>query len=571
MNINAINEISMKKNNLKLRESNPQPTTPETITSEPEKVMNALHIQGMNNVAFKANPARLAQAAKNLGKKAAVALPLIIGAGALTTTTTSCDPDFWNPQPIVYPIDVPNQRDSVVVNVEVNNQTIVNIEIDQSIMNAWLEKLYNQGQISQEQNAKWQAEMLALIQKYGDDAKAYQEAMLAFAKQIALSSSSSAEDTARILARIEEIENMWKNGQITWEEALKLLSQINDKLDTIIGKLDDIIEQNEANHQEMIREQNKANELLDRLLAGQLSFKEFEELKEILGTISGNVDVIKNNTFDLIAIAKDPTRHEELIETIKNSANDPIEFEKFEELFKFYGLTIADAITMTGDELADKLALFMEKYAANEALNQQKLDEIIAKIGKLLDSVGKISNDLNTYYNIFDGYWTKALALLGNISGDISELKEMQKDANKMLNALLKKADEFEALLKDNQGMTVDEFKEALQERDQKQYEKWVQFTIDMGLDKLAGDVATIKEYVVAMKGKLDGMKDYSAQLDRIIAILDGLDLTSAENQKILKAIKEAIENHKCDCNCGDNGNHEGILGDVEDALNGLL
>ena len=571
MNINAINEISMKKNNLKLRESNPQPTTPETTESKPEKVMNALHIQGMNNVAFKANPARLAQAAKNLGKKAAVALPLIIGAGALTTTTTSCDPDFWNPQPIVYPIDVPNQRDSVVVNVEVNNQTIVNIDIDQSIINAWLEKLYNQGQISQEQNAKWQAEMLALIQKYGDDAKAYQEAMLAFAKQIALSSSSSAEDTARILARIEEIENMWKNGQITWEEALKLLSQINDKLDTIIGKLDDIIEQNEANHQEMIREQNKANELLDRLLAGQLSFKEFEELKEILGTISGNVDVIKNNTFDLIAIAKDPTRHEELIETIKNSANDPIEFEKFEELFKFYGLTIADAITMTGDELADKLALFMEKYAANEALNQQKLDEIIAKIGKLLDSVGKISNDLNTYYNIFDGYWTKALALLANISGDISELKEMQKDANKMLNALLKKADEFEALLKDNQGMTVDEFKEALQERDQKQYEKWVQFTIDMGLDKLAGDVATIKEYVVAMKGKLDGMKDYSAQLDRIIAILDGLDLTSAENQKILKAIKEAIENHKCDCNRGDNGNHEGILGDVEDALNGLL
>ena len=36
-------------------------------------------------------------------------------------------------------------------------------------------------------------------------------------------------------------------------------------------------------------------------------------------------------------------------------------------------------------------------------------------------------------------------------------------------------------------------------------------------------------------------------------------------------AIEEAIKNHKCDCNCGDNGNHEGILGDVEDALNGLV
>ena len=80
-----------------------------------------------------------------------------------------------------------------------------------------------------------------------------------------------------------------------------------------------------------------------------------------------------------------------------------------------------------------------------------------------------------------------------------------------------------------------------------------------------------IGAYVAAMNGKLGQMKDYSAQLDRIIAILDGLDLTSAENQKILKAIKEAIENHKCDCNCGNNGNHEGILGDVENALNGLV
>ena len=123
-------------------------------------------------------------------------------------------------------------------------------------------------------------------------------------------------------------------------------------------------------------------------------------------------------------------------------------------------------------------------------------------------------------------------------------------DKDKIIEAkdnLLKKANEFEELMKNNQGMTIDEFKAALQERDQKQYEKWVKFTIDMGLDKLAGDVATIKDYVSAMYGKLN------------------------ENQEILKAIEEAIKNHKCDCDCGDNGNHEGILGDVEDALNGLV
>lgn len=568
MNINAINEISMKKNNFKLREANPQPTTPETTPAKPEKVMNALHLQGMNNISFQANSAKLVEATKKLAQKAAIALPLLTGAG-IAMTTTSCEP-WWDPEPLVYPLDNPNKKDSVVINVDVDNEVNININMDQALIAEWLEKLYNQNQISQEQNTAWQAEMLELIKKYGNDAEAYQAAMLKFAAQIALSSSTSAENSEKILARIEEIEAMWENGEITWNKALELLSQINGKLDGILDRLDIMAEENEAYHESMLREQNKANELLDKLVNGQLTIKDFNELKEILKNIEGDVGVIKMNTLDLIALAKDPTRHEELIETIKNSQNDPIEFEKFEELFKFYGLTIADAVTMTGEELAAKLELFMEKYAASEALNQQKLDEISAKIGKLLDNVGKLSNDLNTYYGIYEGYWNKALGSLANISGDVSGLKDLQKDANKMLNALLNKADEFGELLKDNEGMTVDEFKEALQERDQKQYEKWVQFTIDMGLDKLAGDVATIKDLVAAMKGKLDGMKDYSAQLDRIIAKLDGLDLTAAENQKILKAIEEAIKNHKCDCNCS-NGNHEGILGDVEDALNGLL
>ena len=260
---------------------------------------------------------------------------------------------------------------------------------------------------------------------------------------------------------------MFENDEITWEQALNLLSQINGKLDDILARLDDIAYENKVMREELAKEQNKANELLDKLVNNQLTVKEFNELKKIIEGMSDNVSIIRFNTSDLIALVKDPTRHEELIETIKNSANDPIEYEKFEELFKFYGLTIADAIEMSGEELAAKLDLFMEKYAANEALNQLKLDEISKKIG--------------------------------DISNDIAAIKAWLKD------------------IKPANG------------------------------------------------------QDYSGAIEKIIAKLDNLNLLSQENSKILKEVLEAIKNHKCDCNCADSGNHEGILGDVEDALNGLV
>ena len=50
--------------------------------------------------------------------------------GALTTTTTSCDPDIWNPHPVVVPMDTPAQRDSIVVNIDVSNQNTINIDLE---------------------------------------------------------------------------------------------------------------------------------------------------------------------------------------------------------------------------------------------------------------------------------------------------------------------------------------------------------------------------------------------------------------------------------------------------------
>ena len=161
MNINAINELSLKKN-LRFGESKPQPApAPETSSTSPESVLEAMHLQSMNNVSFQAAPSKAVGVMKKVGQRVAVALPLIAG-GLTVGTTTSCDPNIWNPQPIIYPIDIPSQRDTVVINVEVNNE--VNVNIDMSNMEAWLAKLFEQNALNAEQNAEFRAQLLELIQ-----------------------------------------------------------------------------------------------------------------------------------------------------------------------------------------------------------------------------------------------------------------------------------------------------------------------------------------------------------------------------------------------------------------------
>ena len=100
---------------------------------------------------------------------------------------------------------------------------------------------------------------------------------------------------------------------------------------------------------------------------------------------------------------------------------------------------------------------------------------------------------------------------------------------------------------------------------DEAQYQKFVKFAIDMGLDKLPEDVATIKDLLSALNDKVQNMKDYSGQLDRIIAKLDSIDWTAAENKGKLEQVIELLKNFKCNCECGaSSGSNEGVLDDLD-------
>ena len=66
----------------------------------------------------------------------------------------------------------------------------------------------------------------------------------------------------------------------------------------------------------------------------------------------------------------------------------------------------------------------------------------------------------------------------------------------------------------------------------------------------------------------MDNLKDYTKQLNEIIELLKGINLSAPEYADKLDRIIELLENFKCNCNCGaDSGDNEGIVGDLGDLL----
>ena len=164
MKINAIDQLSLKKANLK-NSNNVMQTQQGLATSnaKSETMMTALTMQGYNNIAFQGVKEKVAQNGikvvqnsvnSNALKKLLLAAPVAIATVFGTTSTTSCSPEFLR--------EVYGDNDTTVTNITISVENTCNH--DNSAIIAWLEKLYNQNQISAEQRAVYEAAMLELVQ-----------------------------------------------------------------------------------------------------------------------------------------------------------------------------------------------------------------------------------------------------------------------------------------------------------------------------------------------------------------------------------------------------------------------
>lgn len=609
MNINAINPVLLRNKIMKSSELKDQPVPTDEPVSKPEEVMNVLNAKAMNNIAFQGlQTSKIVQAGKKLVLPAAIA--------ALGLLTTSCNPEDYMPKPT----DI-----DVTVNVENN--------IDMSAIIALLQQLLEQGKINQEQQTTWQKEMLALAQALVDG----QITQTQYLEELVRIQTAMLEEVAKntangeaILDRLDALEAKYDNNQITLQEyvdALKaLLESVDTTLKDILAEVKGLSEKITEFHKDFVETRDSLYTNMDTIIEqNKLNGEAIERFHESFKNLEKDVAGIRANTDSLIVIANDKTKHEELLKAIEASKADPIQYEKFEEMFKVYGLSITDALEMSNEELKalliewrdNQLALeekqivllgellkqaqdlaerpgldladvekaikeFQEAYETGNkdllgSLNgiQNTLDEIDASIDAIYDKLGAYANQVTTYHEIFVKQFDIAIELLLDNGLTLEALKDEQNATNKKLDAFAPKADELIKLMQEfvNKGygdFPMDKFIEYMNGYGDANIKNLRELFIEMGLDKLDENTAPLKDYKALLEEQLAETKANGGKLDTIISLMEQLLAKGYTLDELKVIIKEVVDNHKCNCDCGD-GNHEGILDDTENKLEGLV
>lgn len=366
---------------------------------------------------------------------------------------------------------------------------------------------------------------------------------------------------------LEQLLNQYQNGGISEEDLQKLLDAIaanGDKID--------------ATNQLLAKIQNQDAEFQKKVL--DILANVGTEYSDVLNKI---LEATQGNSAKLDAIAQ-------LLAKIQNQD------EKFQKV-------VLDYLAQGGTDYTEILNKILEATQGNSA----KLDAIAQLLGKIqnqdaefqkniLEAVNKLGVDIASQLN-------KVLTAINNISvsgGDTSNLEAL-------LNKVLEKMDSNTAAIidaisniKPGEGGNVD--LSSLE----KMLSELLQLTsknnsllesIDGKMDVIKLTIEAAKDEIIAHLGNGGGNVDVSAILKKLDEFMS---LSNANSEAILKKmdtiinlinniktyddsalmaklddILAAIKDHNitvditgkvtCECNCG--GNHEGILGDLEDVL----
>lgn len=374
---------------------------------------------------------------------------------------------------------------------------------------------------------------------------------------------------------------IYKNGKIQTKQLailIDLQKKMGNKLDQLNLSVNELLE--------IAKDPSKFEALMEQLKnmdKNSVDYSKFEAMFEMLGLkLTDVINSSTTNITDAIKLVND---------SIKNFQNTYIENESNQtELLANINNKLAIIATMPG---LDQSAIIDAISRLEDAINNgsenigndltnisNQLDAILAKIDKMISEIGNISATLTSFVESFDGKFEANLENLikamkentTSIINAINDAKQEQKVANQYLQMLLNKADEIYVAIDNinsvggNGGMTVEEFVNAMKERDEAQFAKYEALIKSLGL-KIDNTNIKLDELKELIKGAIQDKKDYSEQLNRIITILEGLNLnpSSPDYSAKLDKIIELITNFKCNCECGGNkGNNEGILDDLE-------
>ena len=210
---------------------------------------------------------------------------------------------------------------------------------------------------------------------------------------------------------------------------------------------------------------------------------------------------------------------------------------------------------------------------------QEQLNQLKAQINEMMTKFDNQTALVNSYLESFNKQFGMALDMLTNLSGDINELVFQQSVANGYLNNLMKQIEELKVIINDikestengdsgdGSSITIEELENLLKNHSDAVYNRYKELIENFGI-QIGDSTATIEDLVNQINIKMDNLKDYTKQLNEIIELLKGINLSAPEYADKLDRIIELLENFKCNCNCGaDSGDNEGIVGDLGDLL----
>lgn len=380
---------------------------------------------------------------------------------------------------------------------------------------------------------------------------------------------------------LNAIINAIKNGNTSMAELKVIIEGLAEKLEGIIDRLD-------VNN----KYQKDIKELLEKINSGQMSDSEklieminlLKNIENITGEINNKLDVVINKLEGMYAQNENIQKYlAKIAEYIKqNNSKTDVTNELLQKLIDKSqgggqgggGLTEAqlEAILKAISENGNKIDV-TNKLLADMKNGQEYILEAINKFGvdilNKMDTVIKLINDMQ-------GDNTEVKAALENILKQLVKMDgNQQANAQKILDAI--------ANIKVTGGGVVDlSSVEAM-------LAKLIELVGKNGeqLTDINAKLDVLNITAKAIEDKLDASnKDHKVIIDILNSIKDSqakgyddskllaiLDLISGKLDDILAAIKDhdvkvtvdVTGKVSCECNCG--GNHEGILGDLDDLL----
>lgn len=362
------------------------------------------------------------------------------------------------------------------------------------------------------------------------------------------------------------------------EEMLSKLEEVVGKLDSIEGILEDmnaklttIINEFQAFRTEYTNDKKEEFKKLDQLVQdNRFQTAILNEMKEAQKGMAENLEGLKANSDTLLVIAKDDTRHKELIEAIKNiqsgeGGSGSIDYDKLEAMFEAMGIKIADAIKMSSSELEQAIKEFQNTYIKNES----EQTELMASINKKLEDISNfqgLNKDeiINAINNVTE-------AVNNNSENIVDEIKNLEAQIEKLqatVDAMFKAFGEYAAKVDQYFSMFDAKFDAVLNSLDK----------IDTDMNTIISNQTIANKYLQNLNSSIEDIK---TQINEIKVIIEGNEggsgsgITLEQLEKLLKErdeanyekYKELLENLNIKVDV-DTSSIEDLLKEIDEKMN---